>query len=161
MKKLLILIALPVLALILTLSSCSKDDDKSFTEKYNNTYWSYEGDSIVTAFYFSTDIVIKEYWYSLGSDSAICSTLNQGTFSYLGGNYDQTTSIVTNSEDNYSFEQVSTNGQTLTMSYTVTGQTVVFSATDCNGTSTFTLTRIDDFSVGCDWNYPNAWWGCD
>ena len=77
MKKLLILIALPVLALILTLSSCSKDKDDdnpvatTFTEKYNNTYWSYEGDSIVTAFYFSTDIVIKEYWYSLGSPEQI------------------------------------------------------------------------------------------
>ena len=94
-----------------------KDDDNpvatTFTEKYNNTYWSgvLPNSPENLTLYFSTDIVIKEYWYSLGSDSAICSTLNQGTFSYLGGNYDQTTSIVTNSEDNYSFEQVSTNGQ--------------------------------------------------
>ncbi|MAZ93154.1 MAG: hypothetical protein CMF58_01935 [Lentimicrobiaceae bacterium] len=174
MKKLLILIALPVLALILTLSSCSKDKDDdnpvatTFTEKYNNTYWSgvLPNSPENLTLYFSTDIVIKRYLFNpiAFSDSSLCETLNVGTFSYTDvttGTYEQTTSIVTNSEDNYSFKQMSTSGESYTFSATITDNKLIWIWHCGDESVTDTLTRDDNFSAVCGWNHNNIFVGCD
>ena len=174
MKKLLILIALPVLALILTLSSCSKDDDDpivvipTFTEKYNNTYWTFEEDGDegdATYITFSTDFVIKIMEGGTALDTTSCATLEEGTFPYTDYNseipYEQTTSILTNLEDNYSFKQMSTSGQSVTISSTITDNTMYLTFTDCDGSETDTLTKTDNPNLQCTETINNFWFGCD
>ena len=174
MKRLLILIALPVLALILTLSSCSKDDDDpivvipTFTEKYNNTYWTFEEDGDegeATYITFSTDFVIKIMEGGTALDTTSCATLEEGTFPYTDYNseipYEQTTSILTNLEDNYSFKQMSTSGESYTFSATITDNKLIWIWHCGDESVTDTLTRDDNFSAVCGWNHNNIFVGCD
>ncbi len=170
-RLLLILIALPVLTVTLTISSCSKDDDDpivvipTFTEKYNNTYWIFSDEGEVTYITFSTDFALKIIDGDPTPDTTFCATLEEGTFSYQDYNsevtYEQTTSIVTNLEDNYSFKQMSTSGQTITISSTVTDDTMYLTFTDCDGSETDTLTKTDDPGLQCTEPTNNIWFGCD
>jgi hypothetical protein len=79
--------------------SCSKDDNSmSFLEKYNNTLWL---DQYGDSYYFNTGYVIK---FIFGN---YCTTLNEGSFNvdYDGESFSQTTKILKNSNDNFSFSQ--------------------------------------------------------